>query len=344
MKSSPEKPLNTVAFQHNYLIRTPLRMGLIEARIFVEALRHIRQGDNGTKELPPIRIHISSIIGDDSAEAYTAVRQACKALVRRILNLLPVTGSEGKDLHEVPLMSEIALASGTGYITGSFNHKISPYLVQLAKVGNFTSADIATLLTMKHPNSQRLYWILRSWSGMGAGKTVVHKESLDNLKLLLLEDSSLYPVYADFKKRVIDPIMADFHSPEVGFMVEWEPDYTGKKVTGIKFAIPRDQAREQPAIEAAVKAAVDENIFDDWIDTQSTKLKAAYNGLCSTEVNGNSLSKDVAQKIVRYVAGNPLLEQVLYKTRHTIATSKVVIIDKAAYSASQLSKALGLKL
>lgn len=317
-------------------------MGLIEARIFVEALRHISQGKHGSKALPPISIHISDIIGkDDSAEAYTAVRQACKDLVRRILNLSPVSG-DAKNLHEVPLMSEIALASGTGYITGEFNPKISPYLVQLASVGNFTSADIATLLTMKHPNSQRLYWILRSWAGMGNGKTVTHQESIENLKLMLLEDDNLYSVYADFKKRVLDPIFADF--TEVGFMAQWEPTKTGKKITGVKFTIPRDQNREQPAIAAAVKAAADEGAFAAWLETQSPKLKSAYTGLCSPKETGNQLSKVVAQRIIRHVAGNPELEKVLHQARHAIATSKFPIIDRAAYSASQLGKALDLKL
>lgn len=317
---------------------------MIEARIFVEALRHIRQGESGTKELPPIKIHISDVVGkDDSSEAYTAVRQACKSLVRRILNLLPLAG-DSKDLHEVPLMAEISLLSGTGYITGAFNSKISPYLVQLAKVGNFTSADIATLLTMKHPNSQRLYWILRSWSGMGTGRAAIHEESISELKLLLLEDSSLYPVYADFKKRVLEPIMEDFRSPQVGFLVEWEPVYTGKKVTAIRFSIPREPAREQPALEAAVRAAVDEEAFDSWIEGQSRQLKAAYAGLWSSEATGNCLPKEAAQKVIKHAAGNPMLEQLLYKTRHAIATSKVVIIDKGAYSMSLLSKALGMKL
>lgn len=320
-------------------------MGLIEARIFVEALRHITQGRNGSKELPPIRIHMSAIIGkDDSAEAYMAVRQACKDLVRRILNLSPVTG-DGKDLHEVPLMSEIGLVSGTGYITGDFNAKIAPYLIQLASVGNFTSADIATLLTMKHPHSQRLYWILRSWAGMGAGRTHTHQESLENLKLMLLEDSSLYPVYADFKKRVLDPITADFHSEEVRFMVQWAPVKTGKKVTAIKFIIPRDQPRAQPAIAAAVRAAADEDAFETWLESQSAKLKAAYAGLRSTKgATGNHLPKSLAQRLIRHVAGNPELEEVFYRTRHAIGTSKFDIADKAAYSASQLSKALDLKL
>lgn len=319
-------------------------MGLIEARIFVESLRHITQGRNGSRELPPIRIHISAIVGnDDSAEAYMAVRQACKDLVRRILNLSPVVG-DNKDLHEVPLMSEIGLVNGTGYITGDFNVKVAPYLIQLASVGNFTSADIATLLTMKHPHSQRLYWILRSWAGMGAGKTHTHQESLDNLKLMLLEDSNLYPVYADFKKRVIDPIMADFRSEEVGFMVDWMPVKTGKKVTAIRFTIPKDQPRSQPAIAAAVKAAADEDAFETWLESQSTKLKAAYVGLCSTKgATGNHLPKSLAQRLIRHVAGNSELEQALYRTRHAIGTSKFDIVDKAAYSISQLSKALGFK-
>lgn len=344
--SSSNRRANTVAFQHNHLIRTPLRMGVLEARIFVEALRGINHGPNGDTALPPIDIPLSAIMGtNDSATDYEAVRQACKDLYAKDINLLQV-GARKESYHRTRLVSDIELLAGSGRIRGNFAPLMQPYLLQLTTTGNFTSADIAVLLTLS-PTAQRLYWILKSYANLGEGRAVKRAESLEDLKLLLLQDAALYPVYAEFVRRVLEPIKQEFHSTEVGFPISWEPVKTGKKTTGILFTIPKvPQVQRRLVVTpvasaAAVRPTTRPDKFAAWLAGKGKKLQAAYQGLTSSSgAGGNQLTPAIAQRIIRYVADKPELERVLFATRHRIATTKEVIKDKASYSYKQLATAL----
>ncbi|WP_426493629.1 hypothetical protein [Hymenobacter sp. 102] len=101
---------NTVAFQHNHLIRTPLRMGEVEARIFVEALRGINHGSQGDTALPPIDIPVSAVLGNnDGAEAYARVRTACKGLFEKELDLLQANPRRPNDFHKTRIVSDLEL-------------------------------------------------------------------------------------------------------------------------------------------------------------------------------------------------------------------------------------------
>jgi len=246
---------NTVAFQHNELVRAPYRMGVLESRIFVEALRGINHGPDGDETLPPIDIPLSAVLlgNDDSAEAYADVRAACKDLFNKSINLAKLDAPKGT-FHRAHLVSELELVPGSGRIRGSFTPVIRPYLLQLTTAGNFTRADIATLLTLS-PTAQRLYWYLKSFANMGEGRTVTHSVGLEPLKLLLLNDAALYPIYTEFARRVLEPIRLEFHAPTVAFAIEWEGTKTGKKTTGIKFTIPKAQQQLAAAPVASTAAA-----------------------------------------------------------------------------------------
>lgn len=341
---------NTVAFQHNHLIRTPLRMGEVEARIFVEALRGINHGQYGDTALPPIDIPVAAILrNDDSAKAYAVVRAACKALFEKDLNLLQANSRRPNDFHKTHIVSDLELNTGTGRIRGNWAPKMRPYLIQLSEAGNFTSANIATLLTMT-PNAQRLYWILKSYAGIGTKDAVLYQESIENVKLLLLEDAGLYPLWADFNRYVLEPIKQEFASADVAFPVSWEPLKTGKKVTAIEFTIPREERRARKALAAAAAVpvagapAAAPDRFAEWLAGQHPNLQKAYAGLISTSnrsQGANHLSPAVARKIVEYVAGQPELEATLYSARHRIATTTEPVKDRAGYSYAQLVKALG---
>jgi len=342
--AKPNRRANTVAFQHNHLIRTPLRMGVLEARIFVEALRGINHGPNGDTTLPPIDIPLSAILSnDDSAAAYAAVRQACKDLYSKDINLLQV-GARKESYHRTRIVSDIELLAGSGRIRGNFAPLMQPYLLQLTTTGNFTSADIATLLTLS-PTAQRLYWILKSYANLGEGRAVKRAETLVDLKRLLLQDETLYPVWAEFNRWVLEPIKLEFHAPEVNFPATWEPQRTGKKITGLLFTIPKVQQRlAAPTMATAATATpvVRPDKFTAWLAGQSDKLQRAYQGLTSNAAtSGNHLAPAVAQRILKHVVGKPELEQLLFRTRHQIATTKEAVKDKAGYSYKQLAAALG---
>ncbi len=335
---------NTVAFQHNELVRAPYRMGVLESRIFVEALRGINHGPDGDETLPPIDIPLSAVLGnDDSAEAYAAVRAACKDLFNKSINLAKLDAPKGT-FHRAHLVSELELVPGSGRIRGSFTPVIRPYLLQLTTTGNFTRADIATLLTLS-PTAQRLYWYLKSFANMGEGRTVTHSVGLEQLKLLLLNDAALYPIYAEFVRRVLEPVRLEFHTPTVAFPIEWRGTKTGKKTTGIEFTIPKAQqqlAAAPVASAAAAKPTARPDRFAAWLAGQDERLQLAYVGLVSSDkANSNSLAPNVAQAIVKHVAGKPDREKLLYTTRHQIGTTKEAVKDRAGYSYKRLAKVLG---
>jgi hypothetical protein len=221
---------------------------------------------------------------------------------------------------------------------------MQPYLLQLTTAGNFTRADIATLLTLS-PNAQRLYWYLKSFANMGSGRTVTHSVSIEQLKQLLLNDAGLYPLFADLKRWVLEPIMKEFHGPDVAFGVKWVGVKTGKKTTGIEFTIPKAQqqlAAAPVASAAAAKPTARPDRFAAWLAGQSPKLQTAYAGLTGTKgASANHLAPAVAQAIVKHVAGKPDREKALFATRHRVATTKEAVKDRAGYSYKQLVAALG---
>ena len=336
---------NTVAFQHNELVRSPHRMGGLESRIFVEALRGINHGPDGDTDLPPIDIPLSAVLGsDDSAEAYASVRQACKDLFGKSINLARLDAPKGT-FHRAHLVSEIELVPGSGRIRGSFAPVIRPYLLQLTTAGNFTRADVAVLLTLS-PNAQRLYWYLKSYANLGSSRTVTHSVGIERLKELLLNDAGLYPIYAEFVRRVLEPIMQEFKAPDVAFPVKWVGVKTGKKTTGIEFSIPKvpQQLAAAPVATATPKprqARPDK--FTAWLAGQSGKLQQAYAGLVSNSsaASSNHLAQAVAQSVLKHVAGHVDREKSLFATRHQIATTKEAVKDKAGYTYKQLVKVYG---
>jgi plasmid replication initiation protein len=224
---------------------------------------------------------------------------------------------------------------------------MQPYLLQLTTAGNFTRADIATLLTLS-PNGQRLYWYLKSYANMGSERTVTHSVGIEQLKQLLLNDAALYPLFADLKRWVLEPIMKEFHGPDVAFGVKWVGVKTGKKTTGIEFTIPKAQQQLAAAPVATVAAAAGKptatakpDRFTRWLEGQGDKLQTAYAGLISTSsrsAQSNHLTPDVAQAIIKHVAGKPEREALLFTTRHRIGITKEAVKDKAGYSYKQLSK------
>lgn len=331
--TTTDNSLNSHAFQHNFLIRTPLRMGLIEARIFIHALGHIHQND---KELPSIKIPIKRILGDNLAgPGYEAVKIACKALVRQILNVLPPNARRG-NLREVPLMAAIDLDLGTGYITGQFNELARPYLLQLKEAGNFTSANIQNLLTFTNANSARLYWILLSYRNLESKSATVKKHlELKELKGWILNDDSLYPVFADFKKRVLDPVAEDFK--RIGFGATWEPIRTGKKTTALAFSIPKDKPEPKKLAAKAAAATGETSDWTTWLAAVDKKLQTAYTSL----LDKHQLTPATAKKVVQWVAANPDKAATFYKAKHNALTSKEPVKDMKKFTLARLNEALG---
>ncbi|AHJ95489.1 hypothetical protein Hsw_PA0156 (plasmid) [Hymenobacter swuensis DY53] len=233
------------AYQANALVRAPLKLTHVEARIFALALGCIHQDQT---ELPGISIPLSRVMTQKKGgSVYETIRDACKSLMSKVVSIEAQTGNK-KRFTAYSIISYIDLNEGSGFLTGNFAPEIKPFLLQLAE--QYTHVEIETLLTLKSAHAHRLYWLLKSWDDVGLWE--VDFETLR--KQVLGDDNDVtYTLFYDFKRYVLEPALRELHS--LGWVVSYQPVKEGKKVKSVRFTIPKPLAQlgEEGLPEQAVR-------------------------------------------------------------------------------------------
>lgn len=221
------------AYQANALVRAPLKLTHVEARIFALALGCIHQDQT---ELPGISIPLSRVMTQKKGgSVYETIRDACKSLMSKVVSIESQSGNK-KRFTAYSIISYIDINEGTGFLTGNFAPEIKPFLLQLAE--QYTHVEIETLLTLKSAHAHRLYWLLKSWDDVGMWEV-----PFDTLRKQILGDDNdvTYTLFYDFKRYVLEPALRELHS--LGWMVAYEPIKESKKVQAVRFSIPKPLAR-----------------------------------------------------------------------------------------------------
>lgn len=214
--------------QHNYLINTPFKLGIIENRLFTLMLTTIYKGDEDFKEtFIPVNHIISYKAG---TAAYKSIQDACKKLHSLTLSLKSIENPDVL-LDDVHVFRRMKLIKGKG-VYGWFDPMIKDYLLDLK--GNFTTAQIEELLSLKSAHSHKMYWLLHSYKDIFDNYGRQPEELLvDDLRNMLLEDTSKYKMYGEFKKFILKPACEELKGTELAF--EYEELKTGKAITRIQF-------------------------------------------------------------------------------------------------------------
>lgn len=224
------------AYQANALVRAPLKLTHIEARIFALALGCIHQGQT---ELPGIVIPLSRVLTQKKGgSVYENIRDSCKSLMSKVVSIETETGKK-KRFTAYSIISYIDINEGTGLLTGNFAPEIKPFLLQLAE--HYTNVEIETLLTLRSAHAHRLYWLLKSWDDVGQWEV-----AFDTLRKQVLGDDNdvTYTLFYDFKRYVLEPALRELHS--LDWMVTYEPLKEGKRVHAIRFLIPKPDLEQRP--------------------------------------------------------------------------------------------------
>ena len=150
---------DSMVAQHNDLIRARYDMSLLESRLFVCLLGRIDRKD---KDFVLCRIPVSELYPDEKVggKAYSQVREAVIRLASRVIHVETRDEQGRREIVSNPLMATCRYKEGSGYLIAQFNNFVKPYLLELQ--GNFTVAEIQTLLGFRSFYSYRLYWLLKS--------------------------------------------------------------------------------------------------------------------------------------------------------------------------------------
>jgi hypothetical protein len=213
--------------QHNLLVETPTTKTLLEAKVFALMLRNIgrEETEPTTAVIPLDDLFPSGNFGGQQRQLLE------EAMTRLMAASIRIPKLHEDDFHLVSLCDSIRLDSEHRLLVASFGRAVLPYLVNLA--GNFTTADVGELLTIRSNSAHKLYWLMRSWQFKSP-----HTVPVDKLRELTTGES--YGQYVDFRNKVLKPSVAELN--ELSFDITYtERRQRGRAVTDITFNIGRKE-------------------------------------------------------------------------------------------------------
>lgn len=254
----------------NDLVEAKYKFDIWETRIFTKMLTMIHREDEDFKEY---RVYLRDIVGEFGLEknkdAYECIRQGAKKLMKKTF-YIPYEAEDGqKRMFETPVISSLdsailedrTIANENLYIGISFHPRMKPYLLQLKN--KFTMYDVRNILKLPSVYSIRIYELLKQYENIGKRKL-----KIDELKDILGVESE-YPLYANFKQRVINKAQKDMKE-HTDIMFTFDEIKSGRAVTDIIFYIEENPNfvidKQKPRKERVLKDTPKNVIVDSFDD------------------------------------------------------------------------------
>jgi hypothetical protein len=330
MKGLQTTKLNEVAFLSNTIIRSPLYLSNIEARLFALALGCLHQKEESLE----FSVHFNDVTATtrNGGSQYTVLHEARARLTQPLITQDKRKGKRRSDA--IPLFTIITLDEGTSLVTGQFNPILKEYLLGLA--GKFTTVELESLLTLKSAHSQRLFWILRSYHN----QTWQEPISFEQLREWLFgENSDIYPLWNDFNRYVLKPALLEFQA--IGWAVDVTVEKRGRRTDTLLFKMTNTLAGpEAPELGKSKKLLTLSEIteFRELLATKYKELPALYDRLRLDFELKEYQAREVVNNITDLTTYQ-LVTKVLYEVRLALADRKP-LKSLAAYTLSQLKAVL----
>lgn len=168
---------------------------------------------------------------ETSRGIYVDVRKAVRKMMKRIVTM--DRKGENIDSHWI----ESAAYGEKGYIKIRINQDLKPYLLNLK--AHFTKYYIGYVLHLRSTYSIRFYELLKRFENMGEVAFEVNR-----LKHILGVSENEYKLYGHFKNKVILVSQKELkEKTDIAFA--FEETKTGKKITGIRFFISKNEPEQK---------------------------------------------------------------------------------------------------
>lgn len=207
----------------NQVIEASYQLSAVEQRIVLAAISRIPKNQPITdEELYPVSVNELKQLGVHEKTAYRDLKEGINRLYERSINL----SIEDKSI-KMRWVQEIQFLDSQSVIGIRFSKPILPFISNLSR--EFTKYALSDIAGINSGYGIRIYELLVQYKQIGKREI-----SVENLRTML-ELGNKYPLFADFKKRVIDTAIDQIneYSP---LKVTFEQKKTGRKVTHILFS------------------------------------------------------------------------------------------------------------
>lgn len=231
VKSRPVQETDSVV-ESNALARAEYRMTLIEKRLMNLAVAKLDSSLADADQLQDIPITAEEYIRIyDVApnNAYAEMAQAAKRLMNRQLTIR----HEGKSYTIYNLLVESNYREREGIVVITLNPRLASQLIGLRD--RFTQFMLENVRRFRLFSSARIYEMMKSVESQG-----VFELSIEDFKARVLADPKKYKRFADLKKRVLEPALAEINTLS-DIQVSYEPVRESRKIKRIRFRITQDK-------------------------------------------------------------------------------------------------------
>ena len=214
----------------NQVIEASYQLSAVEQRIVLAAISRIPKNQPITDdELYPVSVNELQLLGVHEKTAYRDLKEGINRLYERSINL----SVDDKSI-KMRWVQEVQFLDSQSVIGIRFSKPILPFISNLSR--EFTKYALSDIAGINSGYGIRIYELLVQYRQIGKREI-----SVDTLRTML-ELGKKYPLFADFKKRVIDTAVDQIneYSP---LRVTYEQKKTGRKVTHITFSFKEKTRR-----------------------------------------------------------------------------------------------------
>lgn len=218
--------------KHNELVRSKITIdNKTSARILACLIAAIRHDETHFKEAysVPVKDYLPPDEGGGKGgKQYRLVKEACSQLAKATFEREwpdPDPNATEPIFEVVPFFTSVRYRKGL--VSAKFNPELSSLLLQLR--GLFTELNLIEYLALPSTYSQRLFEILKSWSGLP--EVVL---PIAELHRLLDTPPSFRANFKALRVYVLEKAHKDITEKTL-FRFEWEPIKAGRSVEAIRF-------------------------------------------------------------------------------------------------------------
>lgn len=272
---------NYLVTKSNYFImNSSYDLSLEEQKLILTLASMVQPEDEEFKSYIFKISDFMELLGVANQAKYTEIPKITKELMKKVFEI-----EEGNKIIQTAWLSGAIYEKGTGYVTLKFNPDLKPYMLKLNTM--FTQYKLANILSMKSKYSPRIYEILKCNEFKKQGYIEIEIEELRKL----LKADNIYPLYADFKRKIIIQTQKELKKiSDISF--DFEEIKTGRKVTALRFYIHPNKVKtiNKQTVLDEVSATVSEDVEQENIDLVKG-IEIIINMMKAHNVNGSEAMK-----------------------------------------------------
>jgi plasmid replication initiation protein len=236
-----------------FIMNSSYDLSLEEQKLILTLASMVQPED---EEFKPYKFRIADFIkllGVENQSKYTETPKITKELMKKVFEI-----EEDDTLIQTAWLSSATYKKGSGIVELEFSPRLKPYMIKLSSM--FTQYKLVNILSMKSKYSPRIYEILKCNELKKQGYIEIEVEELRRL----MKCDRIYPLYADFKRRVIGQAQKELNKlSDINF--DFEEIKTGRTITSLKFYINSNKlinkAQEEACTTIEDKSTNDEEKY-----------------------------------------------------------------------------------